>query len=179
MKTLHAFSCSLSFLTLLCLAGCATVEKRIEKNRDYFDSLPVAAQARIRGGQIDIGFTPPMVRIALGDPDRRLMRRSAGNETEIWLYLDTEQRYVRQRADIDGLSVAGAGGIRVAGGSAWINVLQEREYIRSRVEFQHGRVVLIEEAAAGTPPAEPTAAPQAPPAGTTPPPDVPGHLISP
>ncbi|MGD9782826.1 MAG: hypothetical protein AB7V14_11870 [Kiritimatiellia bacterium] len=60
---------ALAFLpALLLLAGCATPERRIEQNRDLFDSLPVADQARIRGGKIDLGYTPDMVRIAFGEP---------------------------------------------------------------------------------------------------------------
>ena len=136
---------------LLLLAGCATPERRIEQNRELFDSLPVADQARIRGGQITLGYTPDMVRIALGDPQRRLVRRSAGAETDVWLYLDTVRRYERQRADIDGLLVSGPGGMRSIGGSAWVNVLQEREFIRRRVEFLNGLVTAIEEPAEDSP----------------------------
>ncbi|HPJ56536.1 MAG TPA: hypothetical protein PLJ99_06275 [Kiritimatiellia bacterium] len=137
---------------LLLLAGCATTPaRRIQQNQELFDSLPVADQARIRGGQITLGYTPDMVRIALGDPQRRLVRRSAGAETDVWLYLDTVRRYERQRADIDGLLVSGPGGMRSIGGSAWVNVLQEREFIRRRVEFLNGLVTAIEEPAEDSP----------------------------
>ena len=131
----------------LLLAGCATPEKRIQQNQEVFDAFPVAAQARIRGGQIDLGFTPDMVRIALGAPHRQTLRRSAEGETEIWLYFDSTRRYDRQRVDIDGLSVSGPGGLRSVGGSAWINVEQNREYVRTRVEFRNGVVAVIEEPA--------------------------------
>lgn len=129
------------------LAGCATPAKRIQQNQELFDSFPVAAQARIRGGQVDLGFTPDMVRIALGEPQRQMLRRENGGETEIWLYLDVVRRYDRQRVDIDGLSFAGSGGIRSLGGSAWINVEQDREYVRTRVEFRNGVATAIEEPA--------------------------------
>ena len=149
------FSRSLSLLPLLLLAaGCAsTPDQRIQKNQDLFNALPVADQARIRGGQIDIGFTPEMVRIALGSPQRQLVRRTASGETPVWLYLDTVRQYERQRADIDGLNLTGVGGTRTVGGGAWINVLQEREYVRTRVEFLNGAVFAIEDIGrpAGTP----------------------------
>lgn len=132
-------------LPLLLLAGCATTERRIQQNQELFDSLPVAHQARIRGGQVDLGFTPDMVRIALGEPQRKLRRHDAGGDAEIWLYLDTVRRYERQRADIDGLSLSGSGGTRSAGGSAWINILQEREFVHTRVEFKDDAVAAIEE----------------------------------
>ena len=129
----------------LLLAGCATPEKRIQQNQDVFDTFPVAAQARIRGGQIDLGFTPDMVRIALGEPQRKVLRRAADGEVEIWIYLDTSRRYDRQRVDIDGLSLSGPGGLRSIGGSAWINVEQNREFVRLRAEFRNGVVSAIEE----------------------------------
>ena len=133
---------------LLLLAGCATTPaQRIAKNQDVFDSFPVAAQARIRGGQIDLGFNPDMVRIALGEPDRKLIRRSAEGEAEIWLYLDHVTSYDRQRVELEGLTVSGPGSIQTIGGGAWINVLQEKEVVRMRVEFKNGAVAFIEELA--------------------------------
>ncbi len=139
-------ACFAGSLALL-LAGCATPEKRIQQNQEVFDAFPVAAQARIRGGQIDLGFTPDMVRIALGEPHRQTLRRSADGEVEIWSYFDSTRRYDRQRVDIDGLSISGPGGLRSIGGSAWINVEQNREFIRIRVEFRNGVATAIEEPA--------------------------------
>ena len=128
------------------LAGCAsTPAKRIAQNQALFDTLPVADQARIRGGEIDLGYTPDMVRIAYGDPQRQLVRRTAEGTTEIWDYLDTVHSYDRQRVDIDGLSLYGAGGVRATSGSAWISVLQEKQTLRARVEFRQGKVAAIEE----------------------------------
>ena len=141
-------ACFAGSLALL-LAGCATPEKRIQQNQEVFDTFPVAAQARIRGGQIDLGFTPDMVRIALGEPHRQTLRRSADGEVEIWSYFDSTRRYDRQRVDIDGLSISGPGGLRSIGGSAWINVEQNREYVRTRVEFRNGVVAVIEEPVPG------------------------------
>jgi hypothetical protein len=134
---------------LLLLAGCATTpSQRIEKNQALFDTLPLADRARIRGGQIDLGYTPDMVRLAFGEPQRRQLRRTAEGQSEIWFYLDTLFSYERQRAEIDGLNVyTGGGSLRSTGGSAWINVMQKREVVRVRVEFQNGVVAAIEELA--------------------------------
>ncbi|NLG35070.1 MAG: hypothetical protein GX548_06935 [Lentisphaerae bacterium] len=141
----------LSLPLLMFLGACATTPaQRIQQNQEMFDALPVADQARIRGGEITIGYTPDMVRIALGEPQRKLVRRTAVGETRIWLYTDTFRHYERQRADIDGLSLSGPGGMRSIGGSAWINILQEREIVRTRVEFQAGTVFAIEETAKET-----------------------------
>ena len=149
---MNAFRLACSCLPLaLLLAGCASPAQRIQQNQEFFDSLPVAAQARIRGGQIDLGFTPAMVRIALGEPQRKLIRRAAGGETEVWLYVDAVRRYDRQRVDVDGLNVSGPGGLRSIGGSAWVNVEQNKEFVRTRVEFQNGAVAAIEEVAPDAP----------------------------
>ena len=131
-----------AFLALA--AGCSTIESRIEENRAYFDSLPAADQAQIRIGKIDLGFTPESVRMALGEPRQRLVRRSAGGDSEIWIYTELTQSYERQRADIDGITAPGPGGARYTGGSAWITVRQERERPVVRVEFRNGRVSSIE-----------------------------------
>ena len=149
---MNAFRLACSCLPLaLLLAGCASPAQRIQQNQEFFDSLPVAAQARIRGGQIDLGFTPAMVRIALGEPQRKLIRRAAAGETEVWLYVDAVRRYDRQRVDVDGLNVSGPGGLRSLGGSAWVNVEQNKEFVRTRVEFQNGAVAAIEEVAPDAP----------------------------
>ena len=153
----------LVLVPLVVLAGCATPEKRIQKNQEFFNSLPVAAQARIRGGQIDLNFTPGMVRIALGDPQRRILRRTPSGETDIWLYFDSARSYERQRADLDGLVINSSSGVRSVGGSAWINVPQEREFVRLRVEFQNGSVVAIEEISKDAPKETPKEAPKASP----------------
>jgi hypothetical protein len=144
----HARTVCFALPLLLLLAGCAsTPAKRIEQNQKVFDALPVADQARIRGGQIDLGYTPDMTRIALGEPQRKLVRRTAEGSAEIWTYTENVTRYERQHVDIDGLSIAGAGGIRSTSGGAWITVLQDREYVRQRVEFRNGVVAVIEESA--------------------------------
>jgi len=134
-----------ALLLLLLLAGCASPARRIEQNQELFDSFPVATQARIRGGKIDLGFTEDMVQIALGDPQRKLVRRTAAETRDIWLYIDTIQKYERQHADIDGLSLYGPNGGGAVGGTAWFNVLQEKETLKIRAEFNNGRVVAIEE----------------------------------
>jgi len=141
----------ISLLLLALLAGCASPAQRIKKNQELFDSFPVATQARIRGGKIDLGFTADMVRIALGEPQQMRVRRTATDTLNIWLYIDTIQKYERQHADIDGLSLYGPNGGGAIGGTAWFNVLQEKETLKIRAEFKNGRVVAIEEPVKDTP----------------------------
>lgn len=130
---------------LLLAAGCvSTPADRIAKHPELFASLPPADQDRIRQGQIELGFTPDMVRLALGEPDRHMVRRAVEGNAEIWFYVETAPQYERRRVDVDGLSVRTPAGVRYSGGDAWITVLKEKESVRLRVEFRDGKVAVIE-----------------------------------
>jgi hypothetical protein len=73
-------------LALGLLAACSTPDARIRRNQALFDSLPATEQALIREGKVGVGFTPEMVRLAVGDPDQRWVRTEAGGRSEIWSY---------------------------------------------------------------------------------------------
>lgn len=90
-----------SGIVAVLVAGCSTPASRIEKHLDVFNTFPLEAQALIRQGKIDIGFTPDMVRIALGDPSREYNRKSADAESEVWSYVDYNYSTERQRADVN------------------------------------------------------------------------------
>jgi hypothetical protein len=78
---------------LLAAAGCSTVDSRIAKNRDQFNSWPAAVQDKIVLGQIGIGFTPDQVRVALGDPDRVFTRTTADGTSQVWSYRDRSPKF--------------------------------------------------------------------------------------
>lgn len=133
---------------LACGWGCATtntVEGRIERNRGFFESLPLATQARIRGGQTELGFTMDETRLALGEPSRKIVRRDGGGTSEVWVYTASEQRFEHGRVDFVGLP-DGRGGRFTGGGN--VNVLMDREEEVGRVEFRGGVVTAIERVAA-------------------------------
>lgn len=127
------------------LAGCAsTPESRIEKNRPFFDSLPLERQARIRGGETDVGFSAEETRLALGDPSRVYVRKDAAGEAAIWEYRDEVRRYERQRVDwVDGRP-GGKGTM-----SGYVNVLQSLDEVRTRVELRGGVVTAVESLSGG------------------------------
>jgi len=60
------------FFTVLLLAvsGCNTIDHRIHEKPDVFNQLDPKAQAEIRQGRVEVGYTPDMVYIALGKPDK-------------------------------------------------------------------------------------------------------------
>ena len=86
MRASSSLVSCLAFVVLL-LAGCtSTPQDRITKNREIFESFPSDVQRKISAGQVEIGFTPDMVAMALGKPDQKLTRAEAGGETEVWVY---------------------------------------------------------------------------------------------
>ncbi|MGF1484458.1 MAG: hypothetical protein ACFBZ8_08840 [Opitutales bacterium] len=68
------------------MAGCKTVDNRIEKNQAYFDNLPVETRQLIRNEQVDLGFTMRDVRIALGNPDQAFTEQGEDGDQVLWVY---------------------------------------------------------------------------------------------
>jgi hypothetical protein len=87
MKTLSVL---ISCAALALLAGCSTPETRIQGNPQAFASLSPGDQQLIRDGRVAVGFTPEMVRLALGDPDRIYTRTDANGVNESWSYTTYE-----------------------------------------------------------------------------------------
>ena len=71
-------------------AGCSTPAMRIKANPELFATLAPDAQELIKQGQIAIGFTPDMVRLALGKPDITSLRTDASGTTEIWRWQNVD-----------------------------------------------------------------------------------------
>ena len=61
-------------IVLLGNSGCMSPQqarlRRIEKHRDIFQSFPEDIREKVMAGQVEIGFTPDMVKLALGRPNR-------------------------------------------------------------------------------------------------------------
>jgi hypothetical protein len=109
-------------LTLLA-AGCATVDRRIAKHRELFDTWPMEIREKVAAGQIDLGFTTDQVRVALGDPDRVWTRTTADGMSEVWSYRERGPRFGvgvgvgmgtfgGSRGTFGGVSVGTGGGYR-------------------------------------------------------------------
>jgi hypothetical protein len=140
MKLLSFF---LALAGLLLAAGCATPEARIKQNPDLFATLSPADQDLIRQGKVGIGFTPDMVKLALGDPDRVYTRTDANGTNETWSYTTYE-------SDTGVLLYRGYYHRRRHWGDPMFPYYttfperREREYFR--VVFAGGRVSAIEQA---------------------------------
>jgi len=91
MKTTRSLVIALGIA--LAGTGCSTVDSRIAKNRDAFTTWPPAVQDKVVVGQIDIGFTPEQVRVALGEPDRVFTRTTGDGTSQVWSYREKGPRF--------------------------------------------------------------------------------------
>jgi hypothetical protein len=68
------------------LAACNTTESRIRRQQALFEGYPPEVQHNIRNGVIEIGYSPDMVLMALGSPDRRTEVKTGDGTAVIWTY---------------------------------------------------------------------------------------------
>ena len=125
-------------LLLLLLAACSTPSSRIADNREAFDRMSPDAQKLIQAGRIDIGFSPEMVVLALGQPANKFTRKSTTGDTEVWIYHDN-----RPQISI-GIGGVSAGRNSAVGGGVGISTGGYDPDEKVRVEFSGGKVVTID-----------------------------------
>ncbi len=128
----------------LLMAGCSTPESRIKQHPDMFASFSPDIQARVRQGQVDVGFNKDMVFIALGEPQRKYSRTTATGASEVWSYVGTYTTTERQLVTGDFRVRSNEGIFRTVHDSAWVDVQQEHEYEQLRVEFENNQVKAVE-----------------------------------
>lgn len=131
-------------LGLLTAVGCATPERRIRSHPEMFSAFPTNVQTNVRNGIVDVGYSPDMVYIALGRPDRVAQRTTIEGRMEIWVYTDTT--YDTQFAPIETSYWyrTSRGDLRLARDWSWVDVRQRHEYEILRVEFKDGKVAALE-----------------------------------
>lgn len=127
-------------ILVMALAGGCTVSTpatRIAQNQAAFSSWPPPVREKVQQGQIAVGFTPEMVRVALGQPD---LVRSLINEkgrSEIWIYFDHGPHFsIGLGVGVSNRHNAYGGGTEIGGGSDGEE--------RLRVIFEGGNVSAIE-----------------------------------
>ena len=135
-------------LAALALAGCNTLDQRIDRKSAVFVALPAVEQARLREGRIAVGDTQDMVYIALGDPNRRIEKRTATGIQTAWIYRAYHETYegvdfagYRRRAFFDPRT----GRHFVSVEPCYVDVYRDEAEDSLRVVFENGRVSVIEE----------------------------------
>lgn len=125
----------------LLLGGCAsTPQDRISQNRKLYESFPAEVQRKVSAGQVDVGFTPDMVTLALGKPDQKLTRAEASGESEVWVYIKSKPQF-SFGVGVGGGSYNGGG---YSGGGVGVSTTTPPRDDATRVVFVGGRVSAIE-----------------------------------
>lgn len=82
----------------LLVTGCSTTPtSRIERNQALFNTFSPEVQTKVRDGEVDVGFTPEQVRVAWGNPSRRLEEKDINGSQEVWVYARNESKYAHVR----------------------------------------------------------------------------------
>jgi hypothetical protein len=84
---------TLAAIVVSLFAGCDTFSSRARQMSGVYDQLPASEQQRLQRGAINVGDTPEMVYIALGNPDERRDIMSADGTRTVWSYKSYWQQY--------------------------------------------------------------------------------------
>jgi hypothetical protein len=120
------------------LTACSTVDSRVKDNQAAFDALPPETQQKIRAGKVEVGYTPQMVTMALGKPDRVYTRTTEKGTSEVWAYRDSKPAFSF------GLGVGGGGGGTRVGSGIGITTGGDRYDDKLRVVLSAGKVTTME-----------------------------------
>lgn len=124
------------------MAGCqSTPEKRIAKEQEVFAAMPADVQAKIRAGQVEVGFTPTQVTLAKGKPDRVGKRTTAAGEEEVWTYERKKSGF--------GFGLGVGGGSGNMGGGVGVSTGGRGPEVAMRVIFAAGVVTAVEDYTGG------------------------------
>jgi hypothetical protein len=136
-------------LATLVLAGCSTFEKRAEEKAAVYSQLDPATQEKLRKGIIEIGNTPDMVFIALGQPDSKTEQITAERREETWIYNSYYTEYsgsqhlgYRRMVEYNRVTKS----YYVYYEPVRVEVYRDRVEDRIRITFRDGKVSMIEQA---------------------------------
>ncbi len=140
------FLCSL--LGLVLLAGCESVEHRIQKNPQLWNSLAPSEKLAVEKRTIDIGHSTDVVFFILGNPDQMRTETEGEQRKEVWVYTRVFTRY-------EGTDLAGYRSriyydrffrvYRVFYIPEYVNLYSEHMKVVAEIEFEDGLVSAITE----------------------------------
>jgi hypothetical protein len=93
MKLRLSLSLSLAAVVVSLFAGCNSFQSRARQMSGVYDQLPASEQQRLERGAINVGDTPEMVYIALGNADERRDIMTADGTQTVWIYKSYWQQY--------------------------------------------------------------------------------------
>ena len=122
----------------LVLGGCASnPESRIKKEQAAFEGMPADVQAKIKAGEVAVGFTTAQVTLARGAPDFIGRRTTAAGQEVVWTY--------ERRASGLGLGLGIGGGSGGLGGGVGVSSGGRAPEMDLRVIFTGGVVSAVED----------------------------------
>ncbi|MEI6563125.1 MAG: hypothetical protein WCO42_02320 [bacterium] len=136
---------ALLFSVLLLVSGCvSTPDSRIKKEPRLFAAFPPDVQAKVQKGDVEVGFTRDMARLALGLPQRLHTRTVETGELEIWIY--TNSRFI---SDYQPMSTGywyrdRAGRLYRSYDTLWVNRGWYEDYPVLQLEFSGDKLKAIE-----------------------------------
>ncbi len=136
----------LAGLFLLAATGCNTLDRRIQQNADFIATLDPEDQELIRAGKVGLGFTPEMVQIAWGKPDRRQTSITEKGQTGAWIYVTRGSRYDGRRFvgyERDTIYDRRSNTYRTYTRPVYVTTYRTIESESARVEFKDGVVTAI------------------------------------
>ena len=143
---------NLFFMVLIAcwaLTGCMSAQhyrdRRIAENPELFNSFTPEIREKVSLGQVDIGFTEEMVRLAWGPPDHIYIRTTDQGEATVWTYSSTRILSQTDRMSVPVRVYDDRGRSSIVYRNVWVNRDQHEEYDVARVEFTHGLVTAIEQ----------------------------------
>ena len=144
MKT-RFMGCIVMAAVMGVMAGCmSTPASRIKKEPGVFATFSPEIQAKVQQGQVEVGFTKDMVRLAQGLPQRVNTRITEAGQAEVWMYLGV--RYVDNYVPMDsGYWYRDRSGRMVrTHDTMWMNRGYSEEYPVLRLEFSGNTVKALE-----------------------------------
>jgi hypothetical protein len=93
MRTFIKVPLAVAAAGLLFSAGCNSFNSRARQMSGVYNSLPASEQQRLQRGAINVGDTPEMVYIALGNPDERRDVATPDGTQTTWVYKTYWQQY--------------------------------------------------------------------------------------
>lgn len=138
MKQTPILRMVMAVTVILMAAGCASTPAQRVAGSTAFDTYPSAIQEKILNGEVDVGFTEEMVRLALGKPDRVSSRQTTAGDSEVWSYEDKKARFSF------GFGVSGGGGHTHTGAGVMVGGRDWSDGARTRVIFREGKVTAVE-----------------------------------
>lgn len=139
----------LFLLAALLLAGCSTIDSRIEEKSAAFATYDPATQEKLKQGIVEIGYTPEQVYIALDRADDRRERLTAKRRELTWIYHSYHEDY-RGTAMMGYRRMIAYDPVRRRNYVYWepavVDVYSSHIDERIRITFRDGKVAVIEQA---------------------------------